>query len=50
MEGIIITIPEPSQKDAIDQLVKNISQFGLLLAVLMSFGAIVGERERGRLG
>ncbi|NLF76624.1 MAG: ABC transporter permease [Chloroflexi bacterium] len=50
MEGIIITIPEPSQKDAIDQLVKNISQFGLLLAVLMSFGAIVGERERGQAG
>ena len=48
MEGVVITIPEPTQKDAIDQLVKNISQFGLLLAVLMSFGAIAGERERGQ--
>lgn len=48
MEGIIITIPEPTQKDAIDQLVKNVSQFGLLLAVLMSFGTVVGERERGQ--
>jgi ABC-2 type transport system permease protein len=48
MEGIIITIPEPTQKDAINQLVQNITQFGLLLAVLMSIGAIVGERERGQ--
>ncbi len=48
MEGIIITIPEPTKKDAIDQLVRNVSQFGLLLAVLMSFGTVVGERERGQ--
>jgi ABC-2 type transport system permease protein len=48
MEGIIISIPEPTQKDAIDQLVQNVTQFGLLLAVLMSFGTIVGERERGQ--
>jgi ABC-2 type transport system permease protein len=48
MQGITITIPEPSTKDAIDQFVKNLTQFGLLLAVLMSFGVIVGERERGQ--
>lgn len=46
--GFTITIPEPSQKDAVDQFIKNMSQFGLLLAVLMTFGAIVGERERGQ--
>jgi ABC-2 type transport system permease protein len=46
--GVIITIPEPSRADAIDQFVKNMSQFGLLLAVLMTFGTIVGERERGQ--
>lgn len=45
---ITIILPEPSTKDAIDQFVKNITQFGLLLAVLMSFGAIVSERERGQ--
>ncbi|MCL4237920.1 MAG: ABC transporter permease [Anaerolineae bacterium] len=49
MEGIVITIPEPTERDAIDQFLKNISQFGLLLALLMSFGVIVGERERGQL-
>ncbi len=49
MEGIVIIIPEPTERDAIDQFLKNISQFGLLLALLMSFGVIVGERERGQL-
>lgn len=48
MNGIVIQVPEPTQKDAIDQFIKNMTQFGLLLAVLMSFGAIVGERERGQ--
>jgi len=48
MNGVIIQIPEPTQKDAIDQFIKNMTQFGLLLAVLMSFGAVVGERERGQ--
>ena len=48
MQGVTITIPEPTQKDAIDQFVKNTTQFGLLLAVLMSFGVIVGEKERGQ--
>lgn len=45
---ITIIIPEPSTTDAIDQFVKNITQFGLLLCVLMSFGTIVSERERGQ--
>lgn len=44
-----IIIPEPSARDATDQFVKNTTQFGLLLAVLVGFGAIVGERERGQL-
>ncbi len=46
--GVIITLPTPTAKDAIDQFVKNITQFGLLLAILMSFNAIVSERERGQ--
>jgi ABC-2 type transport system permease protein len=48
MQGVTITIPTPTEKDAIDQFVKNTTQFGLLLAVLMSFGVIVGEKERGQ--
>lgn len=48
MQGITITIPEPTEKDAIIQFVKNTTQFGLLLAVLMTFGAVVGEKEHGQ--
>lgn len=48
MEGIVITIPEPTTKDSIDQLLNNVTQFGLLLAVLMTIGVIVSERERGQ--
>jgi len=49
LAGVQIVIPEPSARDATDQFVKNTTQFGLLLAVLAGFGAIVGERERGQL-
>ncbi|WP_119065296.1 ABC transporter permease subunit [Aggregatilinea lenta] len=47
-QNIQITITEPTTNDATDQFVKNTTQFGLLLGVLMSFGAIAGERERGQ--
>jgi ABC-2 type transport system permease protein len=49
LAGVQIIIPEPSTRDANEQFVKNTTQFGLLLAVLVGFGAIVGERERGQL-
>ena len=40
-------IPEPSVSDAVGQYVKNITQFGLILAVLLGMGAIAGEKEKG---
>jgi ABC-2 type transport system permease protein len=43
-------IPTPTIKDAIDQYIKNISQFGILLALLLSMGAVVGEKEKGTTG
>ena len=46
--GATMVFPEPTQQDASNQFVRNMTQFGLLLAVLMSFGTIVGERERGQ--
>lgn len=49
LSGMQIILPEPSTKDATDQFVKNTTQFGLLLIVLVGFSAIVGERERGQL-
>jgi ABC-2 type transport system permease protein len=40
-------IPTPTLADAVGQYVKNMSQFGILLAVLMSMGAVAQEKERG---
>jgi len=46
-EGLAALVPEPSLVDAVTQYVKNMSQFGILLAVLMSMGAVTQEKERG---
>jgi ABC-2 type transport system permease protein len=39
--------PTPTVADAISQYIKNMSQFGVLLAVLISMGSIAQEKERG---
>jgi ABC-2 type transport system permease protein len=40
-------IPTPTAVDAIGQYLKNLSQFGFILAVLLGMGAVAGEKERG---
>jgi uncharacterized membrane protein YhfC/ABC-type transport system involved in multi-copper enzyme maturation permease subunit len=40
-------IPTPSAKDAMDQFVKNLSQFGFLIAILVGMGRVAGEKEKG---
>lgn len=45
--GLADLIPAPTLADAVGQYVKNMSQFGILLAVLMSMGAVAQEKERG---
>lgn len=40
-------IPEPTAFDAMGQYIKNISQFGFILAVVLGMGAVAGEKERG---
>lgn len=40
-------IPVPYLTDAIAQFVKNTSQFGFILAVLMSMGAVAVEKDKG---
>lgn len=40
-------IPEPTSMDAIGQYVKNIEQFGILLALLLGMGLVAVEKERG---
>ncbi len=44
-----IKIPEPTVLDAYGQWFKNLSQFGLLTAILISMGSIAGEKAQGTL-
>jgi ABC-2 type transport system permease protein len=45
--GIVITLPPPSLADAVDQLLKNVSQFGILAAILLAMGSVATEKDRG---
>lgn len=45
--GLADIIPDPTLVDAVGQYIKNMSQFGILLAVLMSMGVVTQEKERG---
>lgn len=44
---LISIFPTPTLADAVVQYVKNMYQFGILLALLMSMGSIAQEKERG---
>ncbi len=48
--GIGITVPTPTVADAIGQLTKNLGQFGALIGILISMGAVAAEKERGTAG
>jgi len=45
--GVVFTVPPPTVGDALLQYVKNMSQFGALLAVLLAMGSLAQEKERG---
>ncbi len=40
-------IPPPTVNDAVAQYVKNLTQFGVLLALLFSMGAVAQEKDKG---
>jgi ABC-2 type transport system permease protein len=40
-------IPTPTVWDAVAQYVKNMSQFGIILALLLTMGAIAQEKDKG---
>ncbi len=40
-------IPVPTTADAMAQYIKNITQFGFILAVLLGMNAVAGEKENG---
>ncbi|PKO00629.1 MAG: hypothetical protein CVU42_03550 [Chloroflexi bacterium HGW-Chloroflexi-4] len=46
-EAFVGLIPEPTINDAVGQYIKNITQFGILLALVFSMGAISVEKDKG---
>jgi ABC-2 type transport system permease protein len=48
-QGVQITITEPTVRDALTQFVQNTSQTLMFMVVLVSFTAIVSERQRGQM-
>jgi ABC-2 type transport system permease protein len=40
-------IPRPTAADSVAQYIKNITQFGFILAILLGMGAVAGEKEKG---
>jgi ABC-2 type transport system permease protein len=46
-EEILKLMPAPSVVDAVDQYIGNLSQFGILLALLMAMGAVAQEVDKG---
>jgi ABC-2 type transport system permease protein len=46
-ESLIALIPTPTVADAVGQYLKNTGQFGILLALLFSMGAVAAEKEKG---
>lgn len=40
-------VPTPTISDAMAQYIKNISQFGFILAILLGMSAVAGEKESG---
>jgi ABC-2 type transport system permease protein len=45
--GISIQMPPPTVWDAIGQYIKNMAQFGIILALLLTMGAIAQEKDKG---
>lgn len=40
-------IPSPTRSDSLEQYVKNLTQFGFIIAIVLGMGSVAGEKERG---
>jgi ABC-2 type transport system permease protein len=45
--NFIVDLPEMGIADVLDQLLKNVVQFGALAAILVTMGTVANEKERG---
>jgi ABC-2 type transport system permease protein len=48
-EAFAAMIPSPTMADAVAQYLKNLTQFGVILALLMGMGALAQEKDKGTL-
>ncbi|MGD0019264.1 MAG: ABC transporter permease [Candidatus Limnocylindrales bacterium] len=48
--GFTIQVPGPSLDGDLGQIVKNLSQFGIICALLLAMGSVAWEKERGTAG
>jgi ABC-2 type transport system permease protein len=46
-EGLADVMPEPDVAMAVDEYVQNLSQLGVILAILVPMGAVVSEKKSG---
>lgn len=40
-------VPDPTAADAVSQYIKNLTQFGFVLVILLGMGAVAGEKDKG---
>ena len=48
--GMSFVVPPPSLAGAAGQILKNMSQFGIVCALLLAMGSVAWEKERGTAG
>ena len=48
--GFTIQVPAPSLDGVATQVLKNLSQFGIICALLLAMGSVAWEKERGTAG
>ena len=48
--GFSIQVPPPSLEGDLVQIIKNLSQFGIICALLLGMGSVAWEKERGTAG
>ena len=48
--GFTIAVPPPSLTGVATQVLKNLSQFGIICALLLAMGSVAWEKERGTAG
>jgi ABC-2 type transport system permease protein len=48
--GMSFQVPPPSLAGASAQILKNLSQFGIMCALLLAMGSVAWEKDRGTAG